>query len=58
MAEVGEFSFDVRTLHVVNKMGAQSKALLTNPAHISFYLANIEMVDWYLQTCFNEDLRC
>ena len=36
VAEVGKLSFDMRTLHVVNQMGAQPKALLTNPAHLSF----------------------
>ena len=35
VAEVRELSFDMRTLHVVNQMGAQPKALLTNPAHMS-----------------------
>ena len=35
MTEVRELSFDMRTLHVVNQMSAQPKALLTNPAHVS-----------------------
>ena len=58
VAEVRELSFDMHTLHVVNQMSAQPKALLTNPAHMSFKSTNNEMVNWYLQTCFNEDLRC
>ena len=37
VAEVRELSFDMHTLHVVNQMSAQPKALLTNPALLCYF---------------------